>query len=243
VPGFYCGAWPLSCGTELLSSIGCASFSTVEYSCEQCGAEVESGRPFCPKCRAPQIRVEIEPLPPVASPSTPDFAIAPDPLNPARLGSSSDPAFFRTALQAGLLGVPAFLIPFGLGIVLTGILAAQFYQRASGGTLRGGKAARLGALAGAIAFGAAVLLAVLTVILFNLQQSFHDFLLKAFEESISRQSGPDVQAALQLIHTPQGFGIILVLSLVVVLLLSMLLSAVGGAIGSSLFRNRNPPPH
>ena len=122
----------------MLSSTACASFSRVDHTCDQCGEEVESGRPFCPKCRAPQIRVEIEPLPPAGPTSATDFAIAPDSLNPAHLGRSGDPAFFRTALQAGLLGVPAFLIPFGLGIVLTGILAALFYQRASGATLAAG---------------------------------------------------------------------------------------------------------
>jgi hypothetical protein len=188
------------------------------------------------------VRVEFAPLPPVAVVSSSDLEIAPDHLNPASLRSSTDPDFFRTALQAGLLGVMANLIPFGLGMVLTGILAALLYQRTQAGTLRGGKAARLGAVAGAISFAATALLIVLAVILLNSQQQFHDFMMKAFEQSVARQSGPDVQSALQLIHTPQGFGIVLAFFMVAALVVSMLFSAVGGVIGSTLFRNRNRPP-
>lgn len=203
--------------------------------------EVENGRPFCPKCRAPQVRVEFASLPPVAVASATDLGIAPDHLNAADLRSSADPAFVRTALQAGLLGVMANLIPFGLGMVLTGILAALLYHRASG-MLRFGKALRLGAVAGAIAFAATALLTVLAVVLLHAQQQFHDFMMTAFEQSVARQSGPDVQKVLQLIHTPQGFGIVLAIFMLGFLLLSMLLSAAGSVIGSALFRDHKQPP-
>src|SRR5260370_41461737 len=111
----------------------------------------------------------MEPMPPVGGAGS-DFGIAHDPLNPSRLRSSADPAFFRTALQAGLLGVMANVIPFGLGMVLTGILAALLYHRANAGALRGGKATRLGAMAGAIAFAATALLTVLAIVFLNAQQ-------------------------------------------------------------------------
>ncbi len=181
-------------------------------------------------------------MPPIAVASQSDLGISPEHLNTASLRSSADPAFFRTALQAGLLGVMANIITFGLGMVLTGILAALLYQRTQAGTLRVGKSARLGAVAGAISFAATALLIVLAVVLLNSQQQFHDFMMKTFEQSIARQSGPDVQSALQLIHTPQGFGIVLAFFMVTALLVSMLLSAVGGVIGSTLFRNRSRPP-
>ena len=210
-------------------------------------------------------------MPPVAVASRSDLGIVPDHLNPPRLRSSSDPAFFRTALQAGLLGVMANVIPFGLGMVLTGILTALLYHRANGGTLRGGKAARLGAMAGArfvarlgravrrlrsdgrlarrrllvgwgaIAFAATALLTVLAVIFLNSQQKFHDLMMQAIEQGVANQSEPEVQAFLQWLHTPQGFGTVLAFGMLGALLLSMLFSAVGGLIGSTLFRDRSQP--
>jgi len=139
------------------------------------------------------------------------------------------------------LGVMANLIPFGLGMVLTGILAALLYHRTNAGTLRGGKAARLGAMAGAIAFAATALATVLTIVLLDLQQKFHDRMMQAIEQGVANQSEPEVQAFLQWLHTPQGFGAILAFGMVGALLLSMLFSAVGGVIGATLFRDRNKP--
>jgi hypothetical protein len=214
----------------------------VEHPCEQCGTEVEDGRPFCPKCRAPQVRVEIAALPPVAIAASAGLSVAPDHVSSTSLRSSGDPVFFRTALQAGLLGVMANFIPFGLGMVLTGILAALLYHRAGTGTLRAGRAARLGAVAGAITFAATAFLAVLAIVLLNGQQQFHDIMMKALEQSVANQSQPDVQSFLQWIHTAQGFEIVLALGMVGAVVLSMLLSAVGGVIGSTLFRDRNQPP-
>jgi hypothetical protein len=136
----------------------------------------------------------------------------------------------------------ANLIPFGLGMVLTGILAALLYHRTNTGTLRSGKAARLGAVAGAISFAATALLTAFAVILLNSQQQFHDFMMKAIEQGVANQSGPDVQNFLQWLHTPPGFATILAFGMVGALLLSMLFSAVGGVIGSTLFRDRSQPP-
>jgi hypothetical protein len=188
------------------------------------------------------VRVEFAPLAPVAVPSGTDLGIAPDHLNPASLRSSGDPAFFRTALQAGLLGVMANLIPYGLGMILTGILAVLLYHRANAGALRGGKAARLGAVAGAIAFAATAFLTVLAVVILNSQQQFHDVMMKAIEQSVAHQDSADVQSFVQWIHTPQGFDTVLAFGMVGALLLSMLFSAAGGIIGSTLFRDRKQPP-
>lgn len=219
----------------------------MDHACEQCGSEVEEGRPFCPKCRAPQVRVTIATLPPIDLSASAELSLEPDHLSTANLGaanlhSTGDPAFFRTALQAGLLGVMANLIPFGLGMVLTGILAALLYHRAQAGVLRSGKAARLGAVAGAIAFASTAFLTVLAVVIFNSKQQFYDLMMKALEQSVANQSDPEMQSFLQWIHTARGFEIVLALGMVGAILLSMLLSAVGGAIGASLFRDRNQPP-
>jgi hypothetical protein len=137
----------------------------------------------------------------------------------------------------------ANLIPFGLGMVLTGILAALLYHRSNAGTLRSGKAARLGAMAGAIAFAATALLTVLAIILLNSQQKFYDLMMQAIEQGVANQSDQEVQAFLQWLHTSQGFGTILAFGMLFALLLSILFAAVGGVIGSTLFRDRRQPPH
>jgi hypothetical protein len=186
--------------------------------------------------------VEFAPLEPTAPGSGSDVELVPDHLNGTGVRPSTDAAFFRTAMQAGLLGVMANLIPFGLGMVLTGILAALLYHRANPGTLRGGKAARLGAMAGAISFAATALLTVMTIVLLNSQQKFHDVMMQAVEQGIANRSEPEVQSLLQWLHTPQGFGTVLAFGMVFALLLSILFAAVGGVIGSTLFRDRRRPP-
>ena len=178
----------------------------------------------------------------MAGPSASDAGVSADHLDSVQLGSSGDRAFFRAAMQAGLLGIMANLIPFGLGMVLTGILAALLYHRRQPGTLRTVKAARLGAFAGAISFVATILLTVMAIVLLHSQQQFHDLMMKAIQQSVANQSAPEVQSLLQWVQTQQGYATILALGMLGALVLSMLFAAVGGAIGSSLFRNRRQPP-
>jgi hypothetical protein len=64
-------------------------------------------------------------------------------------------------------------------------------------------------------------------------------MMKAIEQGVAKQSGPEVQNFLEWIHTSQGFGTVLAFGMLGALLLSILLSAAGGAIGSTLFRDRN----
>jgi len=132
----------------------------------------------------------------------------------------------------------ANIIPFGLGMLLTGILATLLYHRANSHRLLIGKAARLGAMAGAISFAATALLTVLAIIVFQAQQQFHDIMMKAIEQGVANRSDADVQSFLQWLHTPDGFALVLAFGMFGALLLSMLFAAVGGMIGSMLFRDR-----
>jgi hypothetical protein len=188
------------------------------------------------------VRVEFAPLlSPAPAPPETDLDIVAEPLGSARLPSSSDPFFFRTALQAGLLGVMANFIVPGPGMLLTGMMAALLYHRANTGRLRGAKAARLGAMAGAISFGASALLAVMAVVLLHSQQQVREFIMKAAEQSVANPSDPDLQATLRWLHTPEGFSAYLALIMASLLIFSMLFSALGGVIGSTLFRDRGRP--
>ena len=200
---------------------------------------IEDGRPFCPQCHAPQVRVEIA-SEAAASGVTPeaDRRAGPDPLHRIALHASSGPSFFRVAWQAGLLGVIANIVPYGFGMILTGMLAPLLHHRAGGTRLPTATAARLGAMAGGIAFA---LTLVLKIVLLGERQQYRDLMMKALERSAANPD-PAVQAALQWLHTPQGFAVALTFGMVGALILCMLVSAVGGLIGAKIFDDRPRPP-
>lgn len=149
---------------------------------------------------------------------------------------------FRIALQAGLFGVMANIIPFGIGLIITGFLAALLYKRAGGGTLSPSAAARLGALAGTISFAGTSILTVIAVWVLHAQQQFREMTLRPVEQAIAQQPDPQVQHVLQWLLTPEGFGFMLAFAVIVALLMSMLFSAVGAMLGARIFHNRSGGP-
>ena len=214
----------------------------MEHPCEKCGTPVEDGRPFCPQCRAPQVRVEIatqSPLPNFDIPTEAESARDPSDRPPTR--APFERTIFRTALQAGLVGVAANLIPFGVGMVLTGVLAAWLHRKAVGRKLTTRTAARLGAEAGAIAFAVSALLTVVSIVLLHAQQQFRDLMMKAVEQRAGGAPDPEMQAALQWLHTPDGFAAALAFSMVVLLLLSVLLAAAGCMATAALSQDQKHP--
>jgi hypothetical protein len=209
----------------------------VDHACHQCGAAVEDGRPFCPHCRAPQVRVIV-----AAPPATVTLAADPqttdDPLDRLTYHSSAATGLFRIALQAGLLGIIANIIPFGIGNVLTGILAGLLYHRAAGQTLPTATAARLGAAAGAVASAIYWLLATATMIFSHSEDQIRDMVIAAVTRRADASSS-DLQSILQMLHTPEGFATILVFGVIFVVILSVVFAAIGCVIGAVLFRERN----
>lgn len=172
--------------------------------------------------------------------SIPEREAAASPLDHVAYRPHATSGLFRIALQAGLLGVIANIIPLGLGMVLTGILAALLYHRAAAQTLATAQAARLGVMSGAIAFAASSLFTGLGIILFHKQEQFRQLMMNILDQRAAA-AGPDAQAALQWLHTPEGFAMMLAVSMIFALLLSMLFSAIGCVVGAVLFRERNRP--
>ncbi len=137
---------------------------SVEHACEHCGAAVEDGVPFCPKCAAPQIRVRLA--------ATDDDRPATPPLEPGTPGGVQPPAIpvplspyrpdwhraLRPALLWGLLATllalfcsvypPAFFVAAIFGFGFAGALTVRSALRGARLPLTGGAGARLGALAG-----------------------------------------------------------------------------------------------
>src|SRR5437879_8585289 len=124
--------------------------------CSQCGAEVEQGVPFCPACRAPQIRVGRSEAEPAVSPETwparpevPAAAITTKPEFDRRRAR-------RSSLIAGGVLVMVMLLPplapFAiLWMLLAGALSATLYQRRAGRSTIS-QSARVGGTTGLFAF-------------------------------------------------------------------------------------------
>jgi hypothetical protein len=213
----------------------------VEHPCYKCGANVEDGTPFCPRCNAPQIRVAgPEPVTPAAA--TPEVAIeqyaSHAPLSSALEWSQALPSAGIAVLAAiflMILGMSA-----GLGMLAAGFLSVLLYRRRCPAThLTAGIGVRLGALTGGMGFGVlAAILALWTA--FRSSKEIHDALLNYIQQYAAHNSDPRVQQVLELFNTPEGFTSIMILTLIMTLMAFLIFSTVGGAVGALLLRRKAP---
>jgi hypothetical protein len=214
-----------------------ASFKDVEHACQQCGTEVEDGRPFCPQCRAPQIHVQIT-VPEVVVPELNSAAAewSPEPVRaeysdrPVLSANTIDSgAAVRVALKAGLAGVLISIIIMPLiGILLAGVLAVYFYRREKGVVLPAALGARLGGAAGVVCFIISLLLVTIHILAFHAQQLYIDGFLKAAQTFGNNPSDPVVQASLHNLLTPVGLAITFFFAMLFVIVLA----SIGGALAS-----------
>jgi len=229
---------------ELPSFWICASFTSVDHSCDKCGAAVEDGRPFCPQCRAPQIHVQIAipaaeaeaaangtiGTPSVRVPSPADFARPPG-LQTSLFDRGTA---VRAALKAGVLGVFISMIPV-LGVVLTGSLAVFFYRRERGLAPPTRIGSRLGAAAGVVAFAINSALIAIRVFVLHAQQEYIESFLKVAQAIGYNPADPDIQNAVHNLFTPAG----MVLTFFFGMIFAVALAALGGAVAAAVMRR--PP--
>lgn len=188
---------------------------------------VPDGRPFCPNCRAPQIRLAehlLEREGPVSKVSVPDTQIsfpAPSPTLPRTQAST-----ILAIIKAGIVGVFLGMIPL-LGSVLTGMLAVWLYRRA-GGHPTARPATRMGSLAAALALSISAVLTVIQVFVFHARQQSEEALVRLMTALGGNVSDPDFQANIHRLFTPSG----LLMSFVVGLLFTLVLGGFGGYIAS-----------
>lgn len=208
---------------------------------------VEDGRPFCPQCRAPQVRVQIA-APDIETASRPDTARssslsqdaaqdhAPSQIPQSGLftpGASKRRIAVRAAIQAGFIGLLISVIPF-LGIVLTGALAVYLYRRAGGISLTPSSGSRLGGAAGAVTFAISSVFMAVRIFMFHALQEYQDVMLKVANAFGLSSSDPEVQEMVHRLSTPSGLAITLFFSLVI----GVALAAIGGAVASALLHPR-----
>jgi hypothetical protein len=212
----------------------------VEHPCYKCGASVEDGTPFCPRCNAPQIRVAgPEPLAPAAT--APEVAIEQYASHTPPLASALE--WLQALPSAGIALVVAMFIivvskSTGLGMLAAGFLSVMLYRRRCPAThVTAGMGARLGALTGVLGFGVvAAVLALWTA--FRSGKEIHDAFLNYIQQNAAQSADPHVQQLLELFNTPEGFTFIMILSLIVTLVAFLIFSSLGGTIGAFLLHRK-----
>jgi len=191
--------------------------------------------PFCPACRAPQIRVGRSEAEPTASPETwparpevPAAAITTKPEFDRRRAR-------RSALVSGSLLVMVMLLPplapFAvLWMLLAGALSATLYQRRAG-RATAGEGARLGITAGFFAFaivtvlsGASAALALAILSPAEIRAALQTQLTRA----LANNPDPAVRQTLEQMLTPHG----IVLAFVSLFIGLIVLCGLGGMLGT-----------
>ncbi|MGA3127452.1 MAG: hypothetical protein ABSD13_12110 [Candidatus Korobacteraceae bacterium] len=197
----------------------------MDHACEQCGALVEDGRPFCPNCRAPQIKVPVrpptapvtEPLPPgtpedLQPPAEPmtgvDDAAAMserESLPPEKFRGGKNKLVWRpaigSALVAGVLaaiGASIPIIPLAvLCMFASGGLAVTLYRRrVKFRTVTPWMGAKLGLLSGGWGFGVLAILSTFRLFAASERVELHAAFRDKLQEATSKAADPDVRQAM-----------------------------------------------
>ena len=184
---------------------------------------MEDGRPFCPNCHAPQIKVPVrpptapvtEPLPP----GTPEDLQPPaepmvererhaspvrrmQPLQPPPQGRLIWRPAVGSALVAGLLaavGTSIPVIPLAmLCMFASGGLAVTLYRRRVGEqTVTPWMGAKLGVLAGGLGFGLLALLSALRLFAASERSELRAAFRDKMQEAMANAADPDVRQAME----------------------------------------------
>lgn len=209
---------------------------------------MEEGRPFCPHCGAPQIRVLIaEP----AGTIVPSIEAATISDMSAGLPASQTvpvlavPMQWSQALKPCTLaaGVASLLMLLGLnpfvGMVSVGFLAVVFYRQGRpGASIRPGTGARLGALSGLICFAMASIVEAMLVLVLHKGAEIRQALLAAINQAAARTSDAQALAMFEHFRSPEGLEFLMVFGLLFGLVAAIVLSALSGALGGAVLGSR-----
>lgn len=222
----------------------------MEQSCYKCGRLIEEGRPFCPHCAAPQIRVVTSEPIPAAGPLAEVAAVAHVPS--ALPASQTVPVLavpmhwshaVRPCALAALVG--SLLMFLGLhplvAMLVVGFLGVVFYRQGRPGvSLTAGAGARLGALSGLLWFAMSSILQAGAILVSHKGAEVRQGLIAIIDQAAARTSDPQALAVFDRFKTPDGIEFLMVAGLIVGFLASVALGAVGGALGGSVLGRRNP---
>jgi hypothetical protein len=227
----------------------------MEHPCLQCGKPVEDGRPFCPHCHAPQIKVPLRPpTAPVTEPLPPG---TPEDVQPPAQPMVNQPRVvprerdrlqwrpaFSAALMAGMLAAVGTSIPIVplamLCMFAAGGLAVTLYRRRVGQapvTLWMG--AKLGVMAGGFGFGLLALLSILRLFAASERTELRAAFREKMQEAMASATDPNVRQAMEqfrnYIATDRGLIAMVLVFVVIAAVFFLVVSALGGVVGAALF--------
>jgi hypothetical protein len=223
----------------------------MEKSCYKCGHTMDEGRPFCPHCGAPQIRVLIA-EPAGATVSTAEAAAIPQ-MSASLPASQTVPVLavpmqWSQALKPCTLaaGVASLLMLLGLnpfvGMVSVGFLAVVFYRQGRPqAPIRPGTGARLGALSGLICFAMASIVEAMLVLVLHKGAEIRQALLAAINQAAARTSDAQALAMFEHFRSPEGLEFLMVFGLLFGLVAAIVLAALSGALGGAVLGSRRKP--
>ena len=223
----------------------------MEHSCYKCDHVMEEGRPFCPHCGAPQIRVlNAEAVPAAAAVHSEIAAIPSDTGLPASqtVPVLAVPMQWSQALKPCTLAavVTSLLMLVGLhpfvGMLIVGFLAVVFYRLGNPeASIRPGAGARLGALSGLICFALASMVEAVAVLALHKGAEIRQALLTTINQAASRTSDPQALAMFERFKSPQGLEALMIFGILFGLVAGVLLAAITGALGGAVLRPRRRP--
>lgn len=219
----------------------------MENPCYKCGQMLEEGRPFCPHCLAPQIRVVVaEPegelasfgdaqrMPPAATlPSVPTLPVL---ALPMRWSQAIKPCALAAVVASVLmlLGLNLLVAMFSVGF-----LAVVFYRQGQPGLpVKAWAGARLGALSGLLWFATSCILVAVKVLAMQQGAEVRKGLLEAITQAASRTSDPQLLAVFDRLKTPEGLEFLMIFFLFFGLFAAIVLGAAGGALSGAMLARR-----
>jgi hypothetical protein len=222
----------------------------VEQPCYKCGQVVEEGRPFCPHCGAPLIRVIV--AEPVAAASgatgasadvrdSSDFhssSTVPVLALPVRWSNAFKPSFLAALVALGLMMLG--LYPF-VAILSGGFLAVLFYRQGRQNLpVTPASGAKLGALAGFLCFCVTAVLSAIGAAIPEVRARMQAQIAENFQRvAAARPPDPQIQQLLDAIKSPEGFVMMLIVGAILLLAISLILGVLGGVVGGKIFQPRD----
>jgi hypothetical protein len=198
-----------------------------------CGAQLVPDAVFCHKCgrAVREIVVEAEPevsspVPaPAAAPATPPQA---EPLPPVGFHNKVAVRIASWVAMVAMLlaGVtPILIVP---AWVAAGFTAVQLYRKRTGEFLNVRAGMTLGWITGVIMF----VLGMVSLTLRAIPGIGNGGLAAMFREQLKKSPDPNVKEFLQMLDTPSGLALLLIVLLPMLFLFITLFSVAGGALGA-----------
>jgi hypothetical protein len=221
----------------------------MEQPCYKCGHVIDEGRPFCPHCSAPQIRVVISEAAPAAASGVQAVAI---PQAPADLRASDTvpvlaiPMHWSQAIRPCALAalVASLLMTLGLNpfvaMLVVGFLSVVFYRQGRPGvSITAAAGLRLGALSGLLWFAVSSIFEAILVLALHKGPEIRQLMISMLDQAAARTTDPQALSIFARAKTPEGFEFLMIFGLIFGFLAAIVLAGIGGALGGTILGRKN----